>query len=382
LRILLLHSYYTLRGGEDIVFEQELNLLREHNEVETLTFTNNNGLKGAIQFLLSIWNINAAKKLKIKVALFKPDVIHIHNWHFALGPIIIRTAKKLKIPIVLTLHNYRLLCPSGTLLHKGDIYTESLNSTFPWKAIFKKVYRNSALQTFWLALVVWFHKIIGTWQMVNVYINLTSFAQNIYNSSLLLIPKEKFVVKPNFVVGTNAKSKIANNYFLFVGRLSEEKGIRVLLQAFNNTSEILKIAGQGPLHEEVSKHVKANKNIQYLGSLDGNGVKLAMEECIALICPSICFEGMPLTILEAFSIGTPVIASNLGGMSSMIIHGYNGLHFEPGNSDALLRKIIYFKSLNMENRVSFGCNAEKTYQSHYTPSINCALLISIYKSII
>src|SRR5450432_3476944 len=158
MKVLLIHTYYQQRGGEDAIFEQEYALLLQSEDVETLSFRNRTGPGALLQFLGSVWNIRAAWKIKRAIARSRPDVIHIHNWHFAVGPLAIRVAHKARIPVILTINNYRLLCPSATLLHDGKLFTDSLKDAFPWKAVTRRVYRNSFFLTFWLAFIIWFHK--------------------------------------------------------------------------------------------------------------------------------------------------------------------------------------------------------------------------------
>ncbi len=382
MKILIIHTYYQQTGGEDAVFRQESNLLSDTEEIKEICFFNKNGWKGAVDFLCSIWNIGAALDVKKQIEQFNPDIIHLHNWHFAAGPLIIRVAKKNKIPVVITLHNYRLLCPSATLLQNGKLFTESVHAKFPWKAVFKKVYRNSLLQTFWLAFVIWFHKKIGTWKLADKYIVLTDFAKQLVVNSSFGVPEEKFVVKSNFVEQQNAPSLKREKHFLFIGRLSEEKGIKVLLEAFSNQDLELHIAGDGPLKDEIIRMSRTNKNIHYLGRLDKEGISTVMQQCSALIFPSIWYEGMPMTLLEAFSMGTPVLASNIGAMASMIQNGFNGFHFEAGNAKSLQTQLINWEKLTENEKESYRINALETYKRNYTPEQNKKQLISIYESVI
>ena len=382
MKILYIHTYYQQKGGEDAVFQQEYTLLDQAAEVQILTFQNKPGWRGAVQFFLSLWNVFACEKLKDRIQLFQPDIIHVHNWHFAIGPIVIRAAKKRNIPVILTLHNYRLLCPSATLSYKGRLFTDSVEASFPWKAIRNKAYRNSSLQTFWLAFIIWFHKRIGTWQLVDRYIVLTEFSKSIFGASSLNIASEKLVVKPNFVDRPDSKGTGTDpKGFLFIGRLSEEKGIRILLDAFRLTNCTLGIGGEGPLKNEVLKACKENKNIKYIGNLDKSEVDRAMMEYQVLIFPSTWYEGMPMTILEAFASGLPVISSNLGAMASMIRHGYNGLHFEPGNTEDLMDKLSYWQTLTETQKANYRRNAHATFLEHYMPEKNKERLLEIYHSV-
>lgn len=382
MKIFAIHSFYQIKGGEDTVFNSELNLLNNNNSIYPMSFYNKGSMKGIIQFIFTIWNFIVSYKLMKYIYFIQPDIIHIHNWHYASGPIIIRTAKKLNIPVILTLHNYRLLCPSGSLMDNGAIFTDSINSSFPWKAIRKKVFRNSYLMTFWLSFVVWFHKRIGTWNLVDRYIVLSEFAKDLFISSSLGVPSEKFIVKPNFVNQPIVDSTERKPHFLFIGRLSQEKGADVLLNTFLNSDYTIKIAGDGPLIEKVKKISDANENIHYLGILNKEEVIHQMQECQALIFPSIWYEGMPMTIIEAFSLGTPIIASNLGAMASMIQDGYNGFHFTPGDSDSLLAMLGKWASLSDVKKQLFYKNALDTYRKNYTPEANYEMLMDIYQAVI
>jgi glycosyltransferase involved in cell wall biosynthesis len=381
LKILFIHTYYAQKGGEDEFFCAECDLVRQVAEVQIATFQNRLGWRGAIQFLMSVWNVLAHRKLQRHMRLDKPDIIHLHNWHFAIGPIIIRAARKRKIPIVLTIHNYRLLCPSGTLSNKGKLFTDSMKSSFPWKAVGNKVYRNSRLQTFWLAFVVWFHRKIGTWKMVNKYIVLTEFSKSLFVGASVKIPMEKFVVKPNFLHPPQTTRMNVQDSALFVGRLCEEKGIKVLLKVFRIANYRLAVAGDGPLKEEVLNASKEHPNIHYLGNLTRGEVDQKMKDYQVLIFPSTWYEGMPLTIVEAFASGLPVISSNFGAMASMIQHGYNGLHFEVGNANDLLDKLNYWRSLPEKEKENFRFNAQATYLQNYTAQENLRQLLEIYDSV-
>ncbi|RDB04733.1 glycosyltransferase family 4 protein [Runella aurantiaca] len=382
MKILLIHTFYNLKGGEDFVFEQESNLLSKHLIIDKLMFHNKQSFFGAFQFLLYFWNLSSSKRIKKSILEFKPDIIHVHNFHFASGPIIIRVANKLGIPIVVTLHNYRLLCPSATLLSNDSLFLDSITSRFPWLAIKKKLYRNSYIQTFWLGLVNWLHKKIGTWYLVDKYIVLTGFSKNIFLNSWLGRNPDKFVVKPNFIQNYFVSPVSRNNKFLFVGRLSEEKGITLLLNVFKNIDYQLLIAGDGPLLDDVCTASNTYNNITYLGSLNKSQILNEMNCCTALLFPSIWYEGMPMTILEAFSVGTPVIASNLGAMASMITHKFNGLHFETGNSDSLKSALDFWVNSDERFKKLLQENAKLTYDLKYTPEKNLDFIIDIYKSVL
>lgn len=382
MKILLIHNNYQFRGGEDSVFDQEYSLLKVNNNVEKLVFQNEKGWKGILSFLLSIWNIFTAAKIKKKIKSFQPDIIHLHNWHYAIGPLSIRVIKKNKIPLVTTLHNFRLICPSSMLLYKGEIYTKSINVNFPWEAVKKKVYRDSMIQTFWLAFIIWFHKKINTWDKTDKYIVLTEFAKQIFINSHLKIQSDKFIIKPNFFDLEITPEKDTSDTFLFIGRLSEEKGIKLLLDAFENSKYIINIAGDGPLKEMVINASIHYENINYLGTLSKQLIIKELKKSTALICPSICYEGMPMNIIEAFSCRTPVIASNLGAMRFMVEHKKNGLLFEAGNTKDLISKIEKWHNKSEDEKSTYSDNAYKSYLMNYTAEENEKLLMNIYQETI
>jgi glycosyltransferase involved in cell wall biosynthesis len=379
MKILFIHSQYLQFGGEDTVVEQEVKLLNNKHRVETLFFKNTGGLNGFFQFLFSIWNIKNARIVKKKIKEFKPDVVHIHNLHFATGPLIIRTIKKLEVPLVLTIHNYRLLCPSATLMHNNTLYLKSVKKNFPWQAIYLGVYKNSSLLTFWLAFVVWFHKKIKTWQMIDKYVCLTQSTVDLFKDSKFGVENKRFFVKPNFTLLANSKSDVKReNHFLFVGRLSKEKGISIMLNAFKGTTNRLKVAGDGPFRSEVEQACVENKNIEYLGVLNKENVSLELQKTKALVFPSTWLETFGLTIIEAFSNHCLVIASNIGAPSTIVDDKKNGFHFKAGDVNDLKHKIEIANLLTPEKEKQMRDNAYNTYLNLYSSEKQYAYFNEIY----
>lgn len=383
MRILLIHNFYQDPGGEDVVFEQEYSYLSEDHEVDRVTFQNKKGWKGALQFLLTPYNVYAGASIKKAIRKFKPDLIHIHNLHYAIGPICIRIAHRLGIPIVFTLHNYRLICPSAILYHGGKLLLDSIHEPFPWTAVRKGTLSHSVAKTFWVAASNWAHRKIGTFNMVGRYIVLTPFAESVFQKSQLHIPQQKFTVKPNFISPPKTARKIPRkNHFLFVGRLTEEKGIQILLNVFKQHDWILRIAGDGPMKDPVLKVSLNNPNIEYLGVLNQEEVLSEMAECTALLFPSVWYEGMPMTIIQALSRGTPIIASKLGAMETMIQHEHNGLLFLPNDVDDLQAKIGYWLKMDGATKEKISQQNILEYHTRYDPVSNKRMLLDIYKTLV
>lgn len=410
MRILIIHTYYQHPGGEDAVFQQEASHLSsvENIEIETLTFQNVSGGRGAWQFFSYPFNLRASSKIEQAIKRFRPDVVHIHNLHYSAGPWVIRQIKRHQIPIVMTLHNYRLICPSATLFHEGKLFENSAKQAFPFDAIRHKVHANSALKTAWIALTTKFHEVIGTWNKVDAYLVLTEMAKDYFLNHKPSIFKNRISVKPNFLDDPYLKpetkqqvdeiaekpklstvsqdirdAKSRQKHFLFVGRLSEEKGINILLEAVRHNKNFqLKIAGDGPLKDQVLASTNSNPNVTYLGMLTQENVLKEMEYCSALIFPSIWFEGMPMTILQAFATSTPVIASDLGAMRSMIENEQQGLLFTAGDGRQLAETLAHWMTLPLEHRAQMQLEARATYERLYQPARNIQQLINLYDSLL
>lgn len=383
MKVGIVHNAYLCKGGEDVMVEQEYQLLKKNKvAAEIFYFKNASGKwQQIIQFLMAAYNPFSARLISRWIDAVRPDVIHIHNWHYAASPSVIRAAKKKGIPVVHTLHNFRLLCPSGTLLHKNKLSFEYLSGTFPWKAVLSKSYRNSYLQTFWLAFVIWINKQFGTWKSIDRFVVLTDHAKGIFKSSKFM-NEEKIFVKPNFIADVPAAEEERTPIFLFTGRLSEEKGLNILLEAFANSGHRLKIIGEGPLKSLVEGYVEKYPNIAYLGFKDKSSIINELRTSTAFIFSSVWYEGNPLTIIEALASGTPVITSKMGAMQSMIADGYNGLYFTPGDEKDLIEKLNYWQGLPKQEKDVYYSNARQSYVDNYTPSKNFEKLISIYKSVV
>ena len=377
MKILVIHSAYKIKGGEDTVVEEEIKLLQSlGHSVKLLLF--NNDKHAVLKFLQLPFNIASYIKTKQKIKKFKPEVVHIHNLHFAASASVIYAIKKSKIPFVTTLHNYRFLCPSAILYFDHKPFFNSLDENFPWTAIRKGVYRNSMLLTFWMSLSAQIHKWLGTLQSCSRFIVLSEDAKNIFLDSDAGIHEEKIIVKPNFCTQPCITNSFRQCYFLYVGRLTEEKGLKTLLHVFSRKNYKLKIAGNGPLKDEVTYYSNQFSNIEYLGNLNKEEVLKHMQTCTALVFPSVWLEGMPLTIIEAFSCGTPVISSYMGAMRYMICDNYNGLFFESGSQDDLSLKVNKWCSFTEDKKESYRKNARSTYVKYYTPAVNAKQLINIY----
>lgn len=385
MRVLIIHNRYQYAGGEDAVFEAERKLLVEHGHtVETVVFDNRDiaTAKRNRTLLGTLYNRSSRSIVDEKIRRFCPDVMHVHNFIFVASPSIFYAAADHDIPTIVTLHNYRLLCPGATLFHAGKIYEKSIKTFFPFHAIMHGVYRQSRLKSAAVAAIIALHQLWGTWQTsVDRYIVLTKFEKKIFGRSKFAYLQPKMIVKSNFVNDTGAGPHERQSFFLFVGRLSEEKGVRTLLRAAASSGFELWIGGDGPLRSLVEEHVALHSNIHYRGALPHNEVIELMKNCKALIFPSQWYEGFPVTILESFCSGTPVIASALGSMEEIVNDGWNGRLFKTGDDQDLVR-VVKEISNNTSALIAMQSNARADYLSMYTPRTNYLQLIHIYQDAI
>lgn len=385
MRILIIHNKYIQKGGEDTTVQNESELLStNNNDVQVLYFDNNSSKhKLFLKFISYPLNLYSYFKVRSCIKKWKPDIIHVHNFFYTASPLVFWAVKQSKLPLIVTVQNFRLLCPSSTLFHNGKLYTDEIKKNFSWKACFDKVYHDSFFLTFWLQFSNYIHSKLNTWSLPDKYIFASNFSKQVFENSKFEIYKDKFALKYNFMFNGNSNSITdRSDYFLFVGRLTEEKGVNVLAESIKKYNYKLIIIGDGPLQEDIVELSKTHSSITYLGFKNKDEILRYMSDARALIFPSIWFEGMPLTILESFSKGTPVIASNLGAMSEMIIDDVNGKQFCPGDTDDLIKQIKYFESLTEEKRYLFSKSTFEDYNKRFSSTSAYKSLINIYNSVI
>ncbi len=388
MKILFVHNKYQQAGGEDVAVELEAALLQEKgHEVRTILFQNtipagsiaklNEGRK-------SIFNTNSLEIVKSAIKEFKPDLVHVHNLFFHASPSVLYACKEMKVPVVMTLHNFRLLCANAMFLRNGKPCELCRNKNFPIFPIRYRCYRKSSSQSALVLSITGLHKTLGTWKKkVDKFIVLTEFSKSRFLNSSLEVPAERLVVKSNFVPDPGENHIDREDFFLFVGRLSAEKNAETVLKAFSSGmgGKIILI-GDGPDREKLEKQFLGKGNITFAGALDRNMVLDHMKRCKALIFASTWYEGLPFTIIEAFASGTPVIASRLGSMVELIEDGYNGLHFEVGDMEDLKVKIEQLERLIEAGDRRIYSNARKTYLDRFHPEVHYQSIYSIYQSVI
>jgi glycosyltransferase involved in cell wall biosynthesis len=320
-RILQVHTRYREPGGEDVVVKAEAELLRAAgHEVVQWQAQNPQGTSGAVAALaLSPWNFRAARSLGRVATRLRPHVAHVHNTWFAMSPSVLPALRRAGVPVVMTLHNYRLLCANGVLFRDGRPCEDCIG-THPWHGLRHRCYRDSALQSLPAAGTIAFHGLLGTWRReVSLFLALNEFSRARFVSGGL--PPERIHVKPNFVAdpGPRTVPNSASPTVLYVGRLVAEKGLGVLLEAWRRAavgSLELVIVGDGSMRPALQR--LAVPGVRFAGRLPAEEVRRRMLAARALVLPSLSYEGQPMVALEAVAAGVPVLASDIGGMPELL----------------------------------------------------------------
>ena len=350
MNILVVHNKYYYRGGEDTVVDAEASLLRRSGHKVLIYSRDNKEIDKISTLRLALDTFGSTRTMDDIQRIhqeFKPDIIHAHNIFPLISPSIYKVAKKLHIPIVQTLHNFRLMCPQAMLFRDGKA-CESCIGNIPWRASLYHCYRNSFAQSSFTALAITTHKIIDKWEQ--------SFH--------------------HYIVLSQVASKRERG--IFIGRLSVEKGLDVLVKAVALLDKIkIDVYGTGPLADLVS----TASGLRSLGFHPQSALINRLHQVAYLVMPSTGIESFGLVAIEAFSCGTPVIASRHGSLAEIIKHGKTGLLVKPGDHQELAHAIAWAES-HPDAMKKMGQTAYNDYLEHYTPESNYKILMEIYNKTI
>ena len=376
--ILIVHNAYQYRGGEDSVVDAEFKLLQSRGHAVLGYFRHNNEIAQQSKLALlkeTYWSSRTMADFSKLIDEFRPDVIHVHNTFPLISPSLYWAAARAGIPLVQTLHNFRLMCPQAMLLREGKVCEDCLGK-LPWRGAVRGCYHGSKVQSTVLAGMVTVHRAIGTWQnKITRYIALNEFCRGKFIEGGL--PAERIFIKPNFV-DFEAPEAGDRDGFLFVGRLSSEKGVDILVRAVKAIQSIsLRVAGPGP----ESGVLQGVDGIFPLGSLTMDSVRAEMSKAMALILPSIWYENFPRTLVEAFGCGLPVIASRIGALAELVTDGVTGLLFEAGDPNDLAQKLQWAQQ-HPDEMADMGVNARALYEAEFTAERNYQQLMAIYEGAI
>jgi glycosyltransferase involved in cell wall biosynthesis len=415
MKILQINKFFYLKGGSEKYFFELRNLLKKNNHqvidfsmkdkknlpspfskyfIEPMNLGEPVSLKRPDllfkKMLKLIWNKEARKKLEILIKKEKPDIVHIHNIHHEISLSILPVLKKYKIPVVQTLHDYQVICPNYKLYSQGKICEKCKRHKY-YQCFLNRCVRNSYLASLFGTLENYFYWFSGIYDRIDIFIAPSKFLKNKFIE--FGIPENKIVYLPNFVkIFSKSENLSQNNYLLYFGRLSKEKGVDVLIKAmqFVDKNIKLKIVGNGPEKENLKKlaeKLKINNQIEFFGYKNQDELKEIIKNSLAVVVPSRWYENCPLSILEAFSFSKPVIASNLGGIPELIKNREIGFLFKPGNAKDLAEKINSLlegdtTSCRLQDKLnSMGKSAQEEIEKKYNPEIHYQKLMEIYQKL-
>ena len=364
MRILVCHSRYRSgpASGENRVVDDEVELLNRGGH-EVMTYVPTPEVTRKVDLLrtgaATVWNIRSARRLGRLLQKYRPDVVHFHNLFPLLSPASLRIASSRQSAVVMTLHNYRLLCLPGTLLRNGAI-CEACLGTIPVRGVLYKCYQESALASGVLAVSITAHRAIGSFDHVDRYLAISKFVREKHIEAG--IPSDKIRVKRHFA-WPSERRRGPGSYFLFLGRLSEEKGVHTLLRAWPRNGGRLVVAGSGP--EETRLRAMASPSVDFVGTVSPEEAARLIVGARCLVAPSIGYEGAGRVILEAYAAAVPVIASDLGGLSEVVSHDQSGLLF-PASDETALRGAIE-RLLDARESERLGEGALKMWKDRYRP---------------
>jgi glycosyltransferase involved in cell wall biosynthesis len=384
----MVHNYYQQRGGEDESAEQDFELLKRHGHDVRSYCRHNDEIKNfgflrrGLLFFEPSWSLRSCRELAHIIQEFHPEIVHFQNIFPLISPAAYYTSRKNRVPVVQTLRNYRLFCPDGLFLRNDSVCKECLTFSL-WQSVRYGCYRNSRIQTASVALMLAAHRMLRTWEeTVDCYIALSDFSrQNFLTGG---IPQSKVHVRPNFLITDPEPGHEHRDYSLFVGRLSQEKGLITLLKGWKRLAEApLKIIGDGPLRSWIERYIDLNRlaHVELLGRLPFQEVKEYLRKAIILVNPSLCYETSSRTIIEAYATATPVIASRNGALGELVKTNETGLLFRPGDDQDLANKVR--DALEHPAQLGrWGREARRQYEEKYAAKRGYSLLMEIYHAAI
>jgi len=378
MRIVVAHNAYLHRGGEDMVVGAEIALLRAHGH-EVVEYRRDNSEITAMSkpglLANTLWSRRTMDEMDRLIAGFCPDLIHAHNTFPLISPSLYWAAERAGVPVVQTLHNFRLMCLNALFLREGKVCEDCVGRV-PWRGVARKCYRASTAQSTVLTGMLALHRGLGTYRnKVARYIALNDFCRRKFIEGGL--PAGRIVLKPNFA-DLPMPQMTPRQGLLFVGRLSLEKGVETLARAGSLLpAPQLRVAGGGP----EAQLLEGLAGVTRLGKLTGAGVLKEMSRAVALVLPSICYENFPRTIVEAFACGLPVIASRIGALASLVRDGETGILFEPGNPRDLAEKMAWTLA-HPQQMMEMGAKARAQYEAEFSAEINYRLLMDIYAGVL
>jgi glycosyltransferase involved in cell wall biosynthesis len=325
-----------------------------------------------------VWNRAVARRVATLVRRERAEVVHFHNTFPLISPAAYSAARGAGAAVVQTLHNYRLLCPSAVFYRDGHVCEDCLGKRVPWPGVVHACYRGSRAASAATAVMVGLHRAIGTWRNdVDAYVTLSAFAREKFVRGGL--PAARLMPKPNFVVRDPGPGDGGGGYAAFVGRLDAGKGIDTLFRAWEQLGGAvpLKVVGDGPMAPRVQEAAAAGRGVEWLGRRPQREVYDLVGRASCLVVPSLWYEGFPKTVVEAYALGTPVVASRIGSLIELVAHGRTGFQFDAGDPDDLARQVARLTA-DAAARAAMRAGARLEFETRYMADRNYERLMEIY----
>lgn len=386
-RVLIVHNYYQVPGGEDTVVTNEKRMLEDYGHEVILYSRSNSELKEFNIFqklsltFSTVFSLRTYRQVKKIISENNINIVHVHNTLSLISPSVYYAAFTCKVPVIQTIHNFRLLCPGATFYRNGEICEECISNGLKC-ALNHKCYRGSLLQSLACVITLTIHRLIGTYKKLN-YICLTEFNKQklleLNRNGKKLIDENKVFIKPNFVNLEKKEImpyKLRKNQFVFVGRLDKLKGIELLIEAWKEIKDTnLVICGIGPEEKWCNKFIYDNNmtNVKIMGFVSNLQAMNIISESKALILPTQWYEGFPMTIVESLSCGTPVIGSNIGNVGNLIEDGITGLKFKFNSKESLRETInsVYDMVESCKEKFNYSYSMDNNYMQLLNIYHNC-----------
>jgi glycosyltransferase involved in cell wall biosynthesis len=382
MQILSVHNRYLQRGGEEESYELEAQILREQGHQVDVYEESNLNLKQLSllqRSLTTIWSRKTYQAVSYMLATTSYDIVHVHNFFPLISPSVYYAAQKARVPVVQTLQNFRLLCPNGLFLRQGKVCEDCLGKFIPYPGVIHGCYRDSKIASAGVATMLSVHRALGTWKnLVDRYIALTNYDRDKFIQGG--IPAAKIAIKPNIIHPDPGVGDGQGNYAVFVGRLSVEKGIDILLTAWEQLAPKipLKIVGEGPLAHHVAQAAERIPEIEWLGYQPLEQVFEIVGQAQFFIYPSKWNETFSRVAVEAFAKGTPVIAAaGVPAMADLVKPGVTGLHFKIGDANALVEQVNWLLDRPIV-LAQMRLDARAEFERRYTPQENYRQLMTVY----
>jgi len=382
-KILIVHNRYQQKGGEDTVVAAEEWLLRSHgHQVETLPADNDHiqsGISSGLAAVGSIYSFSGKRKMQEALRNHQPDLVHIHNFFPTLSPSIFAACSEAEIPVVHTLHNYRIQCARNSLYREGQVCEECVISRSFFPGIRHACYRSSRAGSAVVGFTMALHAQLGTWSSrISAYIALAKFAAE--KLGRFRIPPDRIFVKPNFAIdrGMGAGD---GNYALFAARLTPEKGVQTIIDADAAGAFCMDVVvlGDGPMRPALERAAaRPGSRLKMKGFVLQDEMLTWMKGAKALLMTSLWYEGgVPIVAIEAFSLGVPVIAGNIGSTAETVLSEGAGMLYAPGDhmemAAALQRLADHPEATRLMRQ-----RARNYYLATHTPEKNYERLMEIY----